>query len=172
MGEWVADTVARCDLVTAADPVLCQFTPKDGGSYVIGFRAKDAKGREASTSFYRWAMGGGWVPWEDESQFKMDVIPDKTSYAVGDTATVLFASPFTDAEAWITVEREGIIEQRRLRITSGATSLKLPLTEAYVPNAFVGIVVARGRAAPPGTIGYRAGRRCAWATPSCSSRRR
>ena len=77
-------------------------------------------------------------------------IPDKTRYAVGDTATVLFASPFTDAEAWITVEREGLIEQRRLRITSGATTLKFPITEAFAPNAFVSIVVARGRSAPPG----------------------
>ncbi len=153
VGEWVADTVARCDVTTAAEPVLCRFTPEQGGSYVIGFRAKDAAGRDASTSFYRWATGKGWVPWSDESQFKMDVIPDRTKYDVGDTATVLFASPFTDAEAWITVEREGILEQRRIRLTSGATSLKFALTEAYVPNAFVGIVVARGRTAAPGSIG-------------------
>jgi uncharacterized protein YfaS (alpha-2-macroglobulin family) len=153
VGEWVADTVARCDLVTAADSVPCRFTPALGGSYVVSFRARDAAGREASTSFYRWATGRGWVPWGDETQFKMDVIPDRTRYDVGDTATVLFASPFTDAEAWITVEREGIIEQRRLRLTSGSTSLKLPLTESYVPNAFVSIVVARGRSAPPGSLG-------------------
>ena len=150
VGEWVADTVARCDLVTAADSVPCTFTPALGGSYVVGFRAADAAGRVASTSFYRWASGRGWVPWGDETQFKMDVIPDRTRYAVGDTATVLFASPFTDAEAWITVEREGIIEQRRLRLTSGSTALKFPLTEAWVPNVFVSIVVMRGRSAPPG----------------------
>ena len=153
VGEWVADTVARCDLVTAADSVPCRFTPAQGGSYVVGFRAADAAGRTASTSFYRWATGAGWVPWGDETQFKMDVIPDKTRYDVGDTATVLFASPFTDAEAWITVEREGIIEQRRIRLVSGSTSIKLPLTEAYVPNAFVSIVVARGRSGVGGSIG-------------------
>ena len=82
----------------------------------------------------------------------MDVIPDRPRYSVGDTATVLFASPFTNAEAWITVEREGMIEQRRLRITSGSTTLKFPITEAYAPNAFVSIVVARGRSAPPGPL--------------------
>ena len=153
VGEWVPDTVARCDLVTAADSVPCRFTPAQGGSYVIGFRAADGAGRTASTTFYRWATGAGWVPWGDETQFKMDVIPDRTRYDVGDTATVLFASPFTDADAWITVEREGIIEQRRLRITSGSTSIKLPLTEAYVPNAYVSIVVARGRTGRGGTIG-------------------
>lgn len=153
VGEWVPDTVAHCDVTTEAEPVPCRFTPALGGSYVVSFRARDAAGREASTSFFRWAMGRGWVPWGDETQFRMDVIPDRTRYDVGDTATVLFASPFTEAEAWVTVEREGLIEQRRLRITSGATSLKLPLTEEYVPNAYVSIVVARGRSAPPGGIG-------------------
>jgi uncharacterized protein YfaS (alpha-2-macroglobulin family) len=80
----------------------------------------------------------------------MDVVPDRTRYSVGDTATVLFASPFTDAEAWVTVEREGVIEQRRMRLTSGSTTLKFPVTEAYVPNVYVSMFVARGRSAPPG----------------------
>ena len=65
---------------------------------------------------------------------------------------MLFASPFTNAEAWITVEREGLLQQRRLTITSGTTTLKLPITEALAPNAFVSIIVARGRSAPPGPL--------------------
>lgn len=152
VGDWVSDTVATCALVTAAAPVACTFTPRAGGSYTVGFTSADRLGRAVSTSFDRWAAGSDWVPWNDESQFKMDVIPDKSRYSVGDTATVLFASPFTNAEAWITVEREGIIEQRRLRITSGATTLKFPITEAYAPNAFVSITVARGRSAAPGPL--------------------
>src|SRR5207237_9945933 len=97
----------------------------------------------------RGAAGKEWVPWSDETQFKMDVVADRQRYSVGDTATVLFASPFTNAEAWITVEREGLIEQRRLRIASGSTTLKFPITEAYAPNVYVSILVARGRSAPP-----------------------
>ncbi|HYC32611.1 MAG TPA: MG2 domain-containing protein, partial [Gemmatimonadales bacterium] len=152
VGEWVSDTVARCELTTAADPVPCRFTPPAGGSYVVSLTAADSAGRPVSTSFFRWATGKDWVPWNDESQFKMDVIPDRTRYAVGDTATILFASPFTGAEAWITVEREGLLQQRRLRIASGTTTLKLPITEAFAPNAFVSIIVARGRSAPPGPL--------------------
>ncbi|HEX2450928.1 MAG TPA: alpha-2-macroglobulin family protein, partial [Gemmatimonadales bacterium] len=151
-GEWVSDTVGRCDLVTASEPVRCGFTPRAGGTYIVTFRASDSAGRSAVTSLVRWATGKDWVPWNDASQFKMDVIADRASYAVGDTATVLFASPFTDAEAWITIEREGLIQQRRLRITSGTTTLKLPITEALSPNAFVSIVVARGRSAKPGRV--------------------
>jgi uncharacterized protein YfaS (alpha-2-macroglobulin family) len=151
-GSWVSDTVARCPLVTARNPVRCRFTPRAGGTYTVTFRASDRGGREAVTSFVRWATGEDWVPWNDESQFKMDVIPDRTHYTAGDTATVLFASPFTDAEAWITVEREGLLQQRRQRITSGTTAFKLPITEALAPNAFVSIIVARGRSAKPGRV--------------------
>ncbi|HSB52718.1 MAG TPA: alpha-2-macroglobulin family protein, partial [Gemmatimonadales bacterium] len=65
---------------------------------------------------------------------------------------VMFASPFTNAEAWITVEREGLIEQRRVTLTSGSTTLKFPVSEGWAPNAFVSIVVARGRSAKPGPL--------------------
>ncbi len=151
-GSWVPDTVATCSLRSAAEPVSCDFTPPEGGSYTVYFTAKDDAGRDVRTSLQRWASGKGWVPWNDESKFKMDVIPDRDRYSVGDTATVFFASPITDAEAWITVERERVLEQRRLHITSGATTLKFPITEAYAPNVFVSIVVVRGRSAPPGPL--------------------
>ena len=152
VGEWVADTVATCRLTSAAEPVPCRVTPPAGGQYTVRLAATDAAGREAATSFHRWAAGAGWVPWSDETRFKMDVVADRERYTVGDTATVLFASPFTDAEAWVTVEREGILEQRRMRLTSGATTLKLPITERWAPNVFVSIVVARGRSAAPGPL--------------------
>ncbi len=151
-GEWVSDTVARCNVTTGRQPTDCRFTPPSGGTYIVTLEARDPQGRAATTSVYRWATGKDCVPWNDESQFKMDVIPDQTRYSVGDTATVLFASPFTDAEAWITVEREGLIEQRRMKLTSGSTTLKFAVTEAWAPNAFVSVLVARGRSAPPGPL--------------------
>jgi len=152
VGEWVQDTVDRCTVRTGGQPVGCALAPKQAGSYHVAFSATDPAGRAVTTSFYRWVTGPGWVPWADESQFKMDVVPDRSRYSVGDTATVLFASPFTNAEAWVTVEREGVIEQQRLTIKDGATTLKLPVTEAWSPNAFVSIVVARGRSAKPGPL--------------------
>src|SRR5205085_10113253 len=60
------------------------------------------------------------------------------------------AQPSAAAEAWSTVGRGGLSEQRRLKVTSGSTPLKFPITEAYSPNAFVSIIVTRGRSARPG----------------------
>jgi alpha-2-macroglobulin len=149
---WVSDTVATCAVRTDAEPAPCTFTPPSGGSYTVSFQAKDERGRTALTSLARWAQGSDFVPWSDESQLKMDVVTDRPTYDVGDTATVFFAAPFTDAEAWITIERERVFESRRIRLTSGATTLRLPITEAYTPNIYVSIVVARGRSAPPGPL--------------------
>ncbi|UCF18814.1 MAG: Ig-like domain-containing protein [Gemmatimonadota bacterium] len=150
VSEWVADTVATCNVISEPQPTPCEFTPPEGGSYTVAFQATDEHGRLASTRFNRWATGPDWVPWYDETRFKMDVIPDRERYSVGDTAKVLFASPFTDAEAWVTVEREGIIEERRLRIASGSTTLEFPITETHAPNAYVSVIVVRGRSEPPG----------------------
>jgi uncharacterized protein YfaS (alpha-2-macroglobulin family) len=153
VGEWVSDTVARCRATTAAgETAPCAFTPAAGGVYRVALEAKDAKGRAVRTSFTRWAAGGDWVPWYDAGQFKMDVVADRERYEVGDTATVLIASPFTDAEAWVTVERERVLEQRRFRVTSGTHTLKIPVTEAHAPNVFVSVIVVRGRSARPGTV--------------------
>jgi uncharacterized protein YfaS (alpha-2-macroglobulin family) len=152
VGEWVIDTTATCEATTTVTATTCAMTPSGGGIHRIEFEATDADGRTALTTFGRWVSGDGFVPWSDETQFRMEVIADRDRYAVGDTATILLAAPFTDAEAWVTVEREQVIEQRRLRITSGAQTLKLPITEGFAPNAFVSIVVVRGRSAPPGKL--------------------
>ncbi|MEO7363691.1 MAG: MG2 domain-containing protein, partial [Gemmatimonadaceae bacterium] len=153
VGEWVADTVARCTVTTTAEARPYSLTPTAASVHSVIFRARDNAGRNTVTSFTRWVTGPGWVPYNDDGEFKLEVIADKKSYAPGDTATLVFASPFTDAEAWITVEREGMFEQRRLRINSGTTTFKLPITEAHAPNVFVSMLVARGRSAPPGTLG-------------------
>jgi hypothetical protein len=152
VGQWVSDTVAVCTLTTGRGPQPCAFTPRAGGEYTVELTARDARGRDVRTRLSRWAVGGDWVPWNDEGRFRMDIVADKERYSVGDTATLLLAAPFTDAEAWVTVERERVMEQRRIRITSGTQTLRIPITEALAPNAYVSVILVRGRTARPGTV--------------------
>ncbi len=153
VGEWVADTVSRCTVTVSSGNATCNVTPRKGGVHSMIFTARDADGRATVTAFTRWVTGPGWVPWSDDNQLKLDVVADKERYAPGDTATLMFASPFTDAEALITVEREGVMEHRRQRLTSGTTTLRLPITEAHAPNIFVSMLVARGRVDAPDATG-------------------
>jgi hypothetical protein len=149
---WVSDTVATCRVQTAGSDVPCRFTPAEGGSYIVEFNARDERGRAARTTLYRWAAGKGFVPWRDETELRMEIIPDKQRYSVGDTATLLIASPFTDVDAWFTLERERVIESRRMRITAGATTVKVPITEALAPNIYASVLLVRGRSAAPGPL--------------------
>ena len=113
----------------------------------------DAEGRAVSTSFYRWATGKDWVPWNDESQFKMDVDPRPDP---------LLGGRHGHGAVRLAVHRRRSVDHGRARRAdpaaaahaspSGTTTLKLPITEAFAPNAFVSIVVARGRSAPPGPL--------------------
>jgi alpha-2-macroglobulin len=83
------------------------------------------------------------------SPFRIDLIPDREQYTVGDTATLLVVSPFANAEAWLTIERERVLESRRLRLPAGNTTVRLPITETLAPNAFVSVLLTRGRNAAP-----------------------
>jgi alpha-2-macroglobulin len=152
VGSWVADTVATCAVQTTATPAPCRFTPTAGGSYMVAFTAHDAQGRIARTTMWRWAAGPGFVPWRDETKLRMEIIPDRQRYSVGDTATLLIASPFTDVNAWLTIERERVLESRPIRITAGASTVRVPITEELAPNAFVSVLLVRGRSAAPGPL--------------------
>jgi uncharacterized protein YfaS (alpha-2-macroglobulin family) len=149
-GVVTADTVASCSLVTRVNPVSCGFTPERAGWYVVVLTARDAHGRTARTSFERWATGPGWSWRRFSSPFRIDVTPDRPRYSVGDTATIIVASPFKGVEAWLTIERERILESRRIRLDSGTTTVRVPITDAHAPNAFVSVLLVRGRSAAPG----------------------
>lgn len=152
IGEFVSDTAGTCTVRSADAPVACTLTPQKGGEYELAFSGKDARGRNVATSLARWVTGPGFVPWDDETKLKLQLVPDKRRYTVGDTATIVLAAPFTDAEAWITVERERVLEQRRMRVAAGSVALRFPITEALVPNAYVSVLIVRGRSAKPGPL--------------------
>ncbi|MCU0635432.1 MAG: MG2 domain-containing protein [Gemmatimonadaceae bacterium] len=154
VGEWVRDTVGRCAVTTRglADAPSCTLTPRAGGIHSVSFRARDAAGRETRTAFVRWVVGADYVPWSDENQLTMETVADKPRYAPGDTATILFATPFVGTDAWITVEREGMLSQQRVRVTSGTTLFTFPITEAHAPNVFVSMLLPRARTGTPGSV--------------------
>lgn len=153
VGEWVTDTVQRCTVRTdSAGMGGCTLTPTGGGVHEVEFAAEDEVGRAVATSFSRWVSGRGFVPWSDETQFKMELLADRERYSPGDTATILIAAPFTDVEAWLTVERERVLETRRIRLADGAMTVRVPITEAHAPNVYVSVVAVRGRSAAPSAV--------------------
>jgi len=126
-----------CSLTSAAKAKVCAFPTKEGGIYYITATVSDDKGRANETKVTAWVSGGKVVPQRNVSKQKVELIPSKKEYKVGDTAELLVRAPFFPAEALMTIRRSGIVSTKRFKMKTATTTLKVPIREAYLPNVFV-----------------------------------
>ncbi len=122
------------------------FTPKEGGYYVVQAEAKDAQGR-ASKSEESMYVAGADASWARDDTNKIELVPDKKRYMPGETAKILVKAPRAGLSALVTVEREGVLDRKVMKLAGTTDTLEIPLGEDAVPNLFVSVVLVDG--APP-----------------------
>jgi alpha-2-macroglobulin len=150
---------ASCAVTTSNDPVSCSLAPSGAGYYVLRARATDRRKNPLAASAGLYVTGDagniGWGGgWSDSDRMQVELVPDRKSYEVGQTAHVLVKSPFKSAEALITVERAGLYSQRRMTLSGPMPTIDIPVTEDHRPNTFVSVLLIRGRSKPaPAKIG-------------------
>jgi alpha-2-macroglobulin len=138
--KWVTDTILR-DSITLRDSVAqYAFTPRGTGWYNVLFSATDDAGRTTRTSVGGYVVGRDWSPWTD-TPVRAAMRVDRDSVDSGDTLVVRFMSPFPRAEAWVTVERETVLAQRRVRVAAGEATVRIPVTDAFIPAAHVSVLL-------------------------------
>ena len=146
--EWeVEETPAYTTTVTsnAGGDATAAFVPAEGGSYKARAIASDARGNEIRSATTFWVSGREWISWRRENNDRIELIADKREYAVGDTAEILVASPFRGpVKALLTIERGEILEYRVIDILTNSDVLRIPITEAHVPNVFCSVVLVKG----------------------------
>jgi len=123
------------------------FTPEEGGSYLAVAAAQDGNGRIHLSSAELYVTdSANPIAWQsDPAQKRMDLTPDKPEYKVGETARILVQSPFTETvQAWLTIERGALIEQRVITLNSSSDVLEIPVTADFAPNVFVSVTAVRG----------------------------
>jgi len=121
------------------------FTPPEGGTYKILIIGADAGGYETQSSMFLWASGPETVSWRRSNDDRITLIPDKTEYEVGETATILIPSPYSEPHwALLTIERNGILLREVMLLESNSTVIELPITVAHIPNIYVSVVLFQG----------------------------
>ncbi|MEM1095815.1 MAG: Ig-like domain-containing protein, partial [Bacteroidota bacterium] len=125
----------------------------EGGSYLVRATGYDVRGNVIRSEAYLYATGSGYVAWERRDDDRIDLVADRTTYQPGETAKIMVQSPYEEATALITVEREGILSSRVVTLTGSTPQVEIPLTEAHLPNAFVSVMLVHGRAAQPSDVG-------------------
>jgi alpha-2-macroglobulin len=162
-GEWkqVAVNPQDCTIRSAADPVKCTFTPKEGGTYRVRATITDDKGRANETEMMLWVAGGKRPASDKAEEGKVQLIPDRKEYKPGDTAQILVQAPFFPAQAVMTLQRSGIVKTETFRLDSPTYTLRVPIEEGWIPNIHVQVDIAgaedRGPAGPGDVVASRSG---------------
>ncbi len=173
-GEWteVAVDTETCDTASADDPVTCTFAMANGGRYRISADVVDDAGRSSHSEMTRWVTGGDAVPSRSLDLQTATLVPDKPTYAAGDTARILVESPFGPATGLVTWGAGAIGRTEVFRVDDAGTIVEIPIADSDVPGVqvqveLVGTVV---RTADDGTTLSDVPPRPAYATGSLELR--
>ncbi|MBX2802630.1 MAG: Ig-like domain-containing protein [Myxococcales bacterium] len=120
------------------------FTPKTAGYYVLEVRSRDDAGNEVVSADSVYVVGSGFVGWGRRDDNKLELVPDKASYAPGSVARILVKTPVENLRALVTAEREGVLFKKVVELKGTATTVEVPIEEAYRPNVFVSVVAVQG----------------------------
>ena len=140
-GYQPAETLA-CNVTSAAEPVTCTFETDAGGTYEITAVITDGQGRQNQSQFTRWVSGGKQPVQRNVTQETVTLIPDREEYQPGDVAEILVQAPFSPAAGLLTLNRNGILSTEPFTLENGSTTLRIPITEAHIPNLTVKVDVA------------------------------
>ena len=162
--ERTETVVARQEITTERGSATRLRMPvEQGGRYLVRATGRDVRGNTIRSETYLYASGPGYVAWRRTDDDRIELVPERTRYAPGETARLMVQSPYEEATALITVEREGILSSRVTTLTGSTPQIEIPLTEEHLPNAFVSVMLWTGRtAAPdagsdPGAPGFKIG---------------
>ena len=131
-------------VTTAADPVPLTIPLSAGGSFVVRAVARDAQ-YLSSTRLPFYAIGSGYTAWARYDHNRIDLVAERETYRPGETARLMIKSPWEQATALLTVEREGIRSQKQFALTSTQQTVTIPITAADIPNLFVSVLLVKGR---------------------------
>ena len=128
------EDVQECAVTSAEEPVMCTFETTVGGEYRVTATVRDSRERLNQTELVRWVSGGQQIPQRNVEQATVLLIPDRESYAPGDSAEILVQAPFAPADGLLTVSRSGILYTTHFHMDDASTTLQIPIEDAHIPS--------------------------------------
>lgn len=117
---------------------------EEGGSYDVVITAKDGRGNVTAMDAYAWAYAefGFRSGNNDGSEEQPGLIAeqDKKEYRAGDEAKVTLTSVTKERDVLFMTERGYTHDYRIVRVTDGAATVRLPLTQDDIPGIHVAAV--------------------------------
>jgi hypothetical protein len=145
--------VASCEAVTSAAVSGCDLPVTHAGYFIVRATASDARKNTVRASMSVYGTEDSpttQTAWPTDDRHEIKVEANKKSYEVGESAKIVLRNPFKEAQALVTVERNGVLWRRVVPIKGPVPVIAVPILPEFYPNAFVSVVALRGRIqAPP-----------------------
>ncbi len=125
------------NIKSGAQGLRVRFQAKEGGMYRLTARVRDERERVNESELSLWVAGVKTPPQREVVQERIELIPDRKSYAGGETAEILVQSPFAPAEGVLTLRRSGLLRTERFTMKESSYTLRIPLEDAFTPNVNV-----------------------------------
>lgn len=124
----------------------CEIKSPATGDLILLARAMDTSGNESAAHADTWVPGpDSWMQVSDND--RMDLVPEKRKYDIGETAKLRLALPFETATVLVSVEREGVLDAWITEVKRDSPVIEVPIKPHYGPNVFVSALAVRGRIA-------------------------
>ncbi|TFW33195.1 MG2 domain-containing protein [Massilia horti] len=127
--------------------LLCTVKTPNKGNLILRARAVDPAQRATITQRDVWVAGSedNWFGVTDND--RIDLLPAKKRYEPGEEASFQVRSPFREATALVTVEREGVLDTYIRQVSGREPVITIPVKGSYAPNVYVSAMLVRGRVA-------------------------
>lgn len=149
--EWITEKkdepVKSYDIRTTEQPVKIDYTPEKAGYYVVKVSGIDTRQNSIYSEAGFYASGDDYVAWERQEDDMIQLVKDKEKYRPGDKARIIVKSPYENARALITYEREYIINRQVKELKGSTPVIEFDVYKDDLPNIFVSVVLIQGRVA-------------------------
>jgi uncharacterized protein YfaS (alpha-2-macroglobulin family) len=115
------------------------FTPPSFGSYRVTLEDPES-GASSQLEFY--AGGFGYSPWAMENPARIELKPDKTEYASGETARLQVRAPFA-GKLLVAVEGSAIHDVQVIDLPGNTGEVLVPVKAEYLPGVYVTATLVR-----------------------------
>jgi len=135
--------------------LVYEFTPESNGEYFYEIRHQTDSSQNQdeilNNHFYVYNTEKiSNIPIQDDN--KIEILNERFSYQLGETARFLIRLPFENARALITIEKDNVIEHQIIDIPHNTHLFEIPVDETFIPNAYVSFIVFQ-----KGGIDYKLG---------------
>ncbi len=136
-------SVTSRDATTGADGTIFVDLPGNlgTGDFQITASAVTPEKRTVQGKTWIWVWNGNGAFFDQNQNVQVQIVADKKSYKVGDTAHLLLVTGMPEAWAVVTAEGDSIQWKSVLHATSASYAFDVPITQTAQPNLVINAII-------------------------------